>query len=227
MDKQYILDLVKDWWAQGAAIGVAAAIWIAKAKKIFEGGSKILASIKFYFNFPFILDKKLNDQAALLDQRLNEQDKKLATIEKEVTPNGGGSIKDMISNINSLALIANLRTRRIISTNPTAIYECEPVDGKCITANSALCEMFGLSEAEMLGAGWLTAIVPDQRQKCWEGYQKSIESDIPYEWNYEVINHKTREKFFCRTEMFVLRDSKGKPILYQGIVEKISDLAKQ
>jgi PAS domain S-box-containing protein len=221
MYREQILELIGKWWVEISTFGAVAAIWIKKAKSIVEVSKKAAHAVKFYFTFPFILDKKISENCINLDKRLNDQDMKLSVIEKEVTPNGGGSMKDVLNSVSNLALIANLRTKQIIATHPVAIYECEPVNGRCITANSVLCDLFGLSEAQMLGAGWLSALSSSDRQNCWESFQKAIESDIPYEWNYTIVNHKTKETHKCRTEMVVLRDQKGRPILYQGVVEVV------
>lgn len=196
-------------WTVAAAFGTFFLLWLARAKIVFGILRKIYNGIALLLSFPAIMQKRMDDQ-----------DAKLKEITEELTPNGGGSIKDVVGKINELVLLNALRTRQMIMTHSVAIYECEPKHGLCIMANKALCELFGLSEEEMLGNGWIKAIVPRDRQACWDGYQKAIASDIPYDWSYVVQNQRTRECYKCSTEMVVLRDGCSKAIVYQGIVEK-------
>lgn len=212
----YLLDIMElsqyfdNWWANGAGIFAALIIWLGRTKSVINFFSKAYESCKRFFTFQRILT-----------ERMDKQDKELAFIRGELTFNGGGSTKDFAKNSYELAVISNMRTKHIIMINPIPMYECDK-EGHCILANTALCELFGLSEQEILGNGWLSAIAPEDRQACWENYQNSIKSDIPYEWVYTVVNYKTHQRTRCKTEMTVLRDVKGKPVLFQGYVEPIS-----
>jgi PAS domain S-box-containing protein len=201
--------LLNDWWIAGSALVLLIGVWVSRLRSVIEISRKIYKIAILFLTFPLIMEK-----------RLNAQDVKLATIEKEVTPNGGGSLKDIVKSTNDLALVSDLRTKQMIVVHPTAMYECEPIQGKCTNANITLCELFGLDEPRMLGNGWLTAIDPHHRQECWDGYQAAILSDIPYSWEYTIINQRTGESIACKTEMNVLRDKKGKPLLFQGFVER-------
>lgn len=206
MDK--FLKFIEEWWVVFSALGVVVGIWMSRLKVVFTISKKIWKVVVLFARFPMIIE-----------ERLTKQDAKLAMIEKELTPNGGGSLKDIVKNTNDLVLVSDLRTKQMIVVHPIPMYECEPINGKCISANIALCELFGLDEPRMLGNGWLTAVDPHDRQLCWDGYQKAIQSDIPFSWEYNIINQRTHMAVMCRTEMCVLRDTKGRPILYQGFVE--------
>lgn len=204
--------LIEDWWVAASAIVILIGVWLSRIRSAIDLMKRVGNTIVLFVKFPLIMER-----------RLNAQDAKLAIIEKEVTPNGGGSLKDIVRSTNDLALIADLRTKQMIVVHPIAMYECEPVHGRCTSANIALCELFGLDEPRMLGNGWLAAIEPSARQKCWDGFQEAIESDIPYSWEYDVINQRTGKLTHCRTEMNTLRDKKGNPILFQGFVEERKD----
>jgi PAS domain S-box-containing protein len=45
-----------------------------------------------------------------------------------------------------------------------AIYQSD-AEGRCIYVNSALCELFEMSEQEALGLGWLGRVHPDDRER--------------------------------------------------------------
>lgn len=220
--RQVSIEWIDRYWGYVAAIAGAAAIWASRIKIAFTQASKITNWFKLRINGPELLMKQVSAQTELFTKRLDEQDSKLKNIEKELTPNGGKSSNDLIRKIHELALVAELRTRHMVSKSNIPIYECEPTNGMCINANQALCELFGMQEKDMLGNGWLAAIAGNnERQQCWSAFQTAIESNIPYTWEYPITNQKTHEKFTCRTEMSVLRDQHGYPVLYQGNVEVI------
>ena len=58
-----------------------------------------------------------------------------------------------------------------------AIYQTNS-EGRCIYVNSALCEMFGLSEKEALGVGWLDKVHPEDRDRV-SGARRFATSAIP------------------------------------------------
>jgi PAS domain S-box-containing protein len=45
-----------------------------------------------------------------------------------------------------------------------AIYQSD-AQGRCVYVNSALCELFEMSEREALGLGWLDRVHPDDRER--------------------------------------------------------------
>jgi len=58
-----------------------------------------------------------------------------------------------------------------------AIYQSD-AEGRCIYVNSALCELFGLSEKEAMGVGWLDRVHPDDRARV-EAARRHAASPIP------------------------------------------------
>jgi len=58
-----------------------------------------------------------------------------------------------------------------------AIYQTD-AQGRCVYVNSALCELFGLSEQEALGDGWLNRIHPEDRDRVSAARQYAT-SPIP------------------------------------------------
>jgi PAS domain S-box-containing protein len=45
-----------------------------------------------------------------------------------------------------------------------AIYQSD-AEGRCIYVNSALCDLFEMSEREALGLGWVDRVHPDDRER--------------------------------------------------------------
>ena len=58
-----------------------------------------------------------------------------------------------------------------------AIYQSD-ADGRCVYVNAALCELFGMTEKEALGVGWLERVHPDDRERV-SGARKFAVTLIP------------------------------------------------
>ena len=58
-----------------------------------------------------------------------------------------------------------------------AIYQTD-AQGRCVYVNSALCDLFGLTEKEALGDGWLSRIHPEDRDRVSSARQYAT-SPIP------------------------------------------------
>ena len=58
-----------------------------------------------------------------------------------------------------------------------AIYQSD-AQGRCVYVNSALCELFEMSEREVLGLGWLDRVHPDDRERVAAARRHAV-SAIP------------------------------------------------
>ena len=58
-----------------------------------------------------------------------------------------------------------------------AIYQSD-AEGRCVYVNAALCELFGMSEKEAMGLGWMDRIHPDDRDRV-EAARRHAASAIP------------------------------------------------
>jgi PAS domain S-box-containing protein len=58
-----------------------------------------------------------------------------------------------------------------------AIYQSD-AEGRCIFVNSALCELFGLTEKEAMGVGWLDRVHPEDRERV-QAARRYAASAIP------------------------------------------------
>ena len=67
-------------------------------------------------------------------------------------------------------------------------YKCDAA-GYCTRANRALCDLFGLAEADMLGTGWAAAITDTAgKAEALHVWLESRERDQPYRDSYEAVN---------------------------------------
>lgn len=73
-----------------------------------------------------------------------------------------------------------------------AIYQSD-AQGRCIYVNAALCELFGLTEKEAMGVGWLDRVHADDHERV-AAARKFASSAVPvFHIEYRVqVRGKTR-----------------------------------
>ena len=140
---------------------------------------------------------------------------------KEFSKNGGKSIKDQLNRIDDAVALAELRSQMIASSLVSVgAYECDK-HGECTWANKALCEMFGLPLADVLGRGWLSAINDEERHHVWKKWTESIQLNIPFETEYTIVNQSTQESYPARTTAVTHRSKEdGRVLGFYGTVMK-------
>ena len=139
-------------------------------------------------------------------------------------PLGSGSFLNYIDTLDARVAHNERRTEVILDLSPHPIYECA-TDGRCVFANEKLCDLFGLSESDMLGNGWLEGILPEERERVHSTWIFAVKKSIPYECAYTVRNCKTGEKYKAITRALPLSHDE-EVIGYLGIfssIEKIED----
>lgn len=152
---------------------------------------------------------------------------KVDAILKELTPNGGGSLKDQVTSMRAdvktlKANVAVLRDglRFSLGLQPTAVFETNEA-GRCTNASPALCEMFGMTHEEMLGLGWLAALASaEERDRAWLNWRSAVESGVPYKDRYLVHNVKTGERFYACARAVASKTDDGAVSHFFGSVEK-------
>ena len=165
---------------------------------------------------------KMDDNISSTKERL---DKKVIpfidSFQKEFSTNSGKSLKDQIARIDNNTRLAELRSKLVTnSLLTTGVFECDE-NGECIWVNKACCELFGMSFEEMLGKGWLSGIMEEERTEVWEKWIEDISYGIPYEAIYHVVNRKTGENIKCKASTVTHKTVDGKILGYYGTILRV------
>lgn len=153
-------------------------------------------------------------------QQLPEIHCKVDMLTKEMSPNGGSSLKDQVTNIDQSLTIVRHHQRILHDADTHPIFECDAA-GQCLYANPALALLFGMEREELLGSGWLAALPPTTRMDQWELWQDSVQHDIPYASTYEIHNKQTKKKYLVKATSHTIRDRHGRPLRFYGTVEPV------
>lgn len=150
-------------------------------------------------------------------RQLNDLVPTVHKLAAELSPNGGLSIKDRITNIDNAVRQLKFHDRLEHDRSENAIFECDAA-GQCCYANAAFASLFGMDREELLGRGWLAAVNPEARLDQWELWIGAVENKIPYGAVYEIQNRVTRKKFIVKATAHAILGGNGEPIRYFGTI---------
>jgi len=128
---------------------------------------------------------------------------------------------NQLAEMRQLIQLSALRWEVSWQLSDVGVYECAP-DGSCTFANHALCMLFGLSESEMKGNGWLNAVGRNQteRMTIWQIWQDSVKNNVPYKAEYWVVPADSGEAVYCVTYAKALRSpDTGQVLKFHGVVK--------
>ena len=106
-----------------------------------------------------------------------------------------------VENINhntEVAYRALLKAENLNDHVGTAQYICTP-DGSYTYASKRLCEIFEKNETDMLGFGWTTAIVQEDRDRAFHKWMDCVKERIPYEDTYHIKSKNLNKNILITT----------------------------
>lgn len=158
----------------GGTLGIITKLW----PHIKNLKSKTTSFFCEFGQLPSKLDEIFVNQQAIVER--------VAKIEKELTHNGGTSIKDAIKRIEDKMFKhdAYIKLRMHLEHLPS--FECD-LDGDVIWINRAYTEVFGLSISDIKGRKWLATVHYDDKEAVLEEYEQILQDRRPGELKFRVL----------------------------------------
>lgn len=155
-----------------------------------------------------------------MKQLINTHGKQIEYIQKELKPNGGGSIFDKITTMNGNINFMIIRGDAMIKLSHSAIYECDG-KGNCINVNAKYSNLTGLTLDEAYGVGWLNAIADDDRERVMQQWKQAVENSREFHSIYN-IKDKSGNKIKVSGSATISRDKHTNSINHiMGIIEPV------
>jgi PAS domain S-box-containing protein len=161
---------------------------------------------KFFSTFATLPDRLSSleskvDQKVTLLQELHYKDVK--EIRKELSPNGGTSIKDTVNklaegvekiatsidNLTTQGTRMELRQQSILNSISVPTFERDN-KGNCTYANKAYLDLTGRTMEEVRGMGWLNVIHPEDRERVLADWLRSTAQQRNFEDTFRVVNRQ-------------------------------------
>lgn len=165
---------------------------------------------------PMFAYHDLKDQVTESRREISSVMDLLHTINKELKPNGGSSMRDQITRIERRQVLAEQRHRALIEDSDSGIFEAD-ANGDCIWVNSTFCRLAGRMPAQLMGKGWKLAIRETDREKIERLWYAAISDDV--EFDHEVMFEASADGIQrFRLISHKMLDDSGKPLGFMGVV---------
>lgn len=169
------------------------------------------------------------------NEQLREIGDVVGQIKKEVTFNGGGSIKDAVFKLtgsderkwkilNELRDCANLNSLRLdIADESDKRMSFKMDDGKrCTFISESFLRFFGFTERDMMGLDWDFCISPKCVRQVHKAWRTAYERRAPYRFD-QIIVDSDGEEHRCLVRGFPLLSASGELTGYYGTVEILDE----
>jgi PAS domain S-box-containing protein len=198
------------------AVGGALTVLLAFFKRVrrFMNNSFISPVRNFFSSFE-TLNKKVADLEIRTNEdilsRLQKLEEIHTDIKKELTHNGGSSMKDIITALNdkvshicdNSSYLANQFSRlealqkSIVNTSDRPTFETD-VSGSCIFANKAFLNLIGRSFDDVKNFGWINIVHPDDRHFVKKEWDAALEDNRNFELIFRIIcKEKNIYRVYC------------------------------
>jgi len=99
----------------------------------------------------------------------------VTTIQKQVFPNGGGSVVDGLNRVERRIVTLEEKQNLFLMDNHMGVFETDTA-GRWISVNRTLCRMLLCTEKELLGRGWMNFMSGDMIER----YNHAIANEIEF-----------------------------------------------
>ena len=161
-------------------------------------------------------------------QRIASVDAKLQSILKEVSPNGGSSLRDAVTSTRdtakrtemALAVFINSTRAQWDGMGLFAVFEASPT-GEFTYVNSTYMKWTNKSERDLIGAGWINAIDVDDRRYVREEWESCVSDIREFTKEYTMLRVDGAPFGVICTATPVTEYSNGPVAKWVGVIRKV------
>lgn len=121
-----------------------------------------------------------------LSVKISDMAKEIGEIKKEVTTNGGGSVKDIAKRIEERQILSEQKSK-ITANKLELAYSAFNALGECIESSIYLNRLLNRSESELLGNQWLNWICASDRERVKKDWRDAVEAKVGFNSVYCVL----------------------------------------
>ncbi len=123
--------------------------------------------------------------------------------------------------LNSDLAQKNQELDAIVHTAPDIIFSRQ-ADGARDYISSRFYDYTGAAPGSAVGLGWLEYLHPDDKERSWELWMRSVKSGEAYESEYRILGADQKYRWF-RARAVPLRDPEGNILKWYGTCSDIHD----
>jgi PAS domain S-box-containing protein len=131
-----------------------------------------------------------------------------------------GAVEQQVHDRTRALAASEERFRMLSASSPIGVFETDP-KGSCLYANARWQSLTGLTLEKSLGAAWMRAVHPDDRDALAAARDTTMGAEDAFHHNYRIVR-TTGEHIWVSARAASLRDAAGEVTGYVGTVEDIS-----
>lgn len=136
------------------------------------------------------------------------------TVERELRPNGGSSIRDTITRIEIRQIATEALSLATIQQMDAAVWRADR-QGRCDYVSRALCRLTQRSADELKGFGWRNIVPESERESVMEEWTRAVREEREFSMHFEY-QRPDGSRVPVLGEAFVMRDHGGRVIGFLG-----------
>jgi PAS domain S-box-containing protein len=176
------LHLIQNFWHWGVG-ALAAGATIADAMRGFRTYRAVFVTGVSNVFGQAALRKDMEKMSADLTAQLQ-------LIAKELKPNSGSSLRDVVNAIDKRQVFHEERYKAMNSDTPDGIQEFDPTGG-LVWCNRTYQRFVNRDFTELKGMGWLNTICYQDRQKVTDEWLEAVAQGRDYEATFRILNSES------------------------------------
>lgn len=104
----------------------------------------------------------------------------------DMKPNGGSSLRDAIDRIDRATSMSKERTHALVAALDLPVWESDD-RGNCVWASPKLCDLWGLTQDEMKGYGWITGVAEKDREVVRTEWDRAVREKRRFSMVYNTV----------------------------------------
>jgi diguanylate cyclase (GGDEF)-like protein/PAS domain S-box-containing protein len=150
----------------------------------------------------------------------------------ELSPDGTparliGTLQDVTGRVAAERALreSEARFRDLAALAPVGIFETD-LDGACRWVNERWCEIAGIDAEEAMGAGWIGAVHPEDREGLIVAWRRAARIREPLEREYRMVSEGGRTTHVV-ARLVMLEDGGGEPSGWIGTIVDVTERARR
>jgi len=140
-------------------------------------------------------------------------------IQKELTHNGGASLKDAVRRIETSIHVNNNKFRSYLSLQKQPIWESD-ADGNCEWVNDAYTRITGYSLDHLKNRGWMMIVKRDERAYIENEWQRSIAERRTFNHQLTIVG-SNGDEYKVHAHGYPVVSNTGDVMGYIGILDAV------
>lgn len=213
---QVFFNYITEHWLALSGGATALITLLAKGKDLISLAQKGWAWVSCIINGAQTVTRILKEHGIILEKYGTTLEDVKQKIEKELSPNGGGSVVDAIRRIESKMIVQESTDAAILMDYNIGIFRCD-IYGKNTYVNRTYARMLKTGREDLMGHGWKNFLRRDERERYAQVWSNAFADSREFE---DVVEFQDSEKKTVKVIVhgYPLPDSNNKIVGFMGMV---------